>query len=76
MSQQKTGIDYTKSLAHLTREGCLFIIPVIPNDLRCQYEKSATILRPEELYQCLQTTKLLGDTATINYIQNILSAEN
>ena len=47
MSQQKTGIDYTKSLAHLTREGCLFIIPVIPNDLRCQYEKSATILRPE-----------------------------
>ena len=34
------------------------------------------MLQQEELYQCLRTTKLLGDNATTKRIQTILSAEN
>ena len=61
--QQKTRIDYTTSLAHLTRDSSPFLIPV--NSEECQqhckhlqklihqYEKSATMLQQEELYQCL-----------------------
>ena len=34
--------------------------------LNHQYEKSAAMLRQEELYQCRRTAKLLGDTAIVN----------
>ena len=63
LSQRKTGIDYITSLAHLTRDACPFVIPVSPEECQhcCkhlkklihQYEKSATMLRQEELSQCL-----------------------
>ena len=86
LSQQNTRIDYTTSIAHLTRDSSSFLIPANPVEcqkccknlqkLICQYEKSAAMLCQEELYQCLQTAKLLGDTATITHIWTILSVEN
>ena len=54
LSHQKTGIDYTTSLPHLTRDGCPFLIPANSEEhqkhckhlqkLICQNEKSATML--------------------------------
>ena len=59
----KTRIDYTTFIAHLTRDGSSFLIPADQAECqkRCkhlqklirQYEKSAAMLRQEELSQCL-----------------------